>query len=124
SNGAASFLAKGGLNPTWAGPCPSRNPCSKLSARTAYAASSGRQRPLTKGRGRDRAGGVAVRQRVLCQAPSRAEALVSYPRAAVPGGKHHGYFPRTHEVEGGLTCSQWLTTLTGDSPTPSLAQPG
>ena len=27
-------------------------------------------------------------------------------------------FLRTHEVDGGLTCSQRLVTLTGESPTP------
>src|SRR5580704_2115151 len=64
--------------------------CPEILARTfhhqeRYAASVVRQRAVTKGPGKDRAGGVAVRPRVVCQAPSRAEALDVFQREGVSG---------------------------------------
>jgi len=75
----------------------------------SYAASVVRQRAVTKGPSKDRAGGVAVRPRGLCQAPRRAEASGSSAhQGASHAGKRHGDFLRSHGVWGGVTCSQWL----------------
>ena len=34
-----------------------------------------------------------------------------------------GYATRTNQVPGGIACAQWLTTLTGESPTSSRSTP-
>ena len=48
-----------------------------------------------------------------------AEGLPSAPRSAFDGSTL-----RTDTVTGGLAWAQWLTTLTGESPTPSRRLPG
>ena len=87
-----------------------------------YAASFVRQRALTKGPGKDSLGGATFRPRRYATLPSlpkhqgvRSDSLRS---------TRYGWSLRTVEVTGGFAWTQWLITLTGDSPTPSLAGPG
>lgn len=114
------FLSPGGLNPTWAGPCPSRNSCSNppsgglRSQRRAATSGDEGARQGQSGRGRS----PAV---WWCQAPSRAEALGSSTSLRRRASR---LFPPARPVLGGVTRSQWPTTLTGESPTPFRARPG
>jgi hypothetical protein len=72
----------------------------------------------TKGPGEDGAGGVAFRPGVMGQVPSATEALErSLPRS------ENGYGRGITQVFGDVTRTQWLTTLTGESPTSSDSTP-
>jgi len=102
---------KGGPNPTWAGPCSSRKPCSK-SERT-YAASLGQQWPLSEGPGKVNPGG-ATPALSACQAPEPAEALAK--RRLVRSERH----AVSSDVRRGDSWSRpdtTASTLTGESPT-------
>src|SRR5438552_7562336 len=118
-----SFLVKGGPNPTWAGPYSSRNPCSNFLFPKREVRSQ--RRPVTGG-GEGARQGQGGRGRVSasrgCQALTHAEALDRRsPRERIR------LSPRTRGVIGGVACSQWPMTLTGESPTPfqaSLDTPG
>jgi hypothetical protein len=79
-----------------------------------YEASVARQRVATEGPGEDGAGGVAFRPGVMSQVPNTDEAL---ERILPPSG--YGYGGRITQVFGDVTRTQWLTTLTGESPTSS-----
>jgi hypothetical protein len=86
-----------------------------------YAASGARQRTLTKGPGRDSSGGVTIR-------PRRYATLLSLlkhqgVRSDLLRSTRYGWSLRAVEVVGGLAWTQWLITLTGESPTPSLDGP-
>ena len=87
-----------------------------------YAASWVRQRALTKGPGKDSSGGVTFR-------PRRYATLRSLPkhqqvRSDLLRSTRYGWSLRAVEVVGDFAWTQWLITLTGESPTPSLAGPG
>ena len=87
-----------------------------------YAASCVRQRALTKGPGKDSSGGITIR-------PRRYATLPNLPkhqgvRSDLLRGTRYGWSLRAVEVTGGFAWTQWLITLTGESPTLSLAGPG
>ena len=64
----------------------------------------------------DGAGGVTFRPGVMSQAPDTAEALEwILPLSGF------GYGRGITQVLGGVTRAQWLTTLTGESPTSSIS---
>ena len=80
-----------------------------------YEARAARQRGVTKGPGENGGGGITFRPGVESQAPNTAEAperSLRLPRL--------GYGSRSAQVPGGVTPAQWLTTLTGESPTSSI----
>ena len=86
-----------------------------------YAVSGVRQRTLTKGPGKDSSGGVTIR-------PRRHATLPNLPkhqrvRSDLPRSTRYGWSLRAVEVTGDFAWTQWLITLTGESPTPSLAGP-
>ncbi len=90
--------------------------------RERYAASILRQRAVTKGPGKDSSGGATFR-------PRRHATLRSLPkhqgvRSDSLRSTGYGWSLRAVEVPGGFAWTQWLATLTGESPTPSLAAPG
>jgi hypothetical protein len=66
--------------------------------------------------GEDGAGGVTFRPGVMSQAPDTAEAL----EGILPPSRF-GYDRGITQVLGGVTRTQWLTTLTGESPTSSVS---
>jgi hypothetical protein len=110
--------SKGGLNPTWAGPCPSRNPCSNF----PHGKVCSQRRPVTDGdegarqgqNGRCRVSAQAVVPSSLtCRSTGRS----SQPAKTLPKEASR-LFLSTRRVVGGVACSQWLTALTGESPTP------
>ena len=71
-----------------------------------------------KGPGEDSAGGVTFR-------PDRGAKLRNLlkPRKGIPESSILGYDDRSGKVIGGIACAQWLTTLTGESPTSSRLTP-
>ena len=83
-----------------------------------YAASGARQRALTKGPGKDSSGGVTFRPRQHATLPNLPKH--QGVRSDSFRGTRYGWSPRAVEVTGGLAWTQWLITLTGESPTPSL----
>jgi hypothetical protein len=83
-----------------------------------YAASIARRRGVTEGPGEDGAGGVAFRPGVVSQAPEAAEAL-----ERILLRSEYGYGRGITQVFGGVTRTQWLITLTGESPTSSDSTP-
>src|SRR5689334_11862116 len=83
-----------------------------------YEASVARQRVATEGPGEDGTGGVALRPGVMSQVPNTDEAL---ERILSLSG--YGYGRGITQVSGDVTRTQWLTTLTGESPTSSDSTP-
>ena len=86
-----------------------------------YAASGARQRTLTKGPGMDSSGGVTIRPRRYATLPNLPKHQEVHPDLL--RSTRYGWSLRAVEVTGGLAWTQWLITLTGESPTPSLARP-
>ena len=91
---------------------------SPLRSRRGYAARVARRREAVKGPGEDSAGGVTFR-------PDRWAMLRNLlkPWKGIPETSILGYDVRTGKVTGGIACAQWLTTLTGESPTSSRPTP-
>jgi hypothetical protein len=87
-----------------------------------YAASFVQQWALTKGPGKDSSGGVTIRPRRYATLPNlpKHQGVRSDPLRST----RYGSSLRAVAVIGGFAWTQWLNTLTGDSPTPSLAEPG
>jgi hypothetical protein len=87
-----------------------------------YAASFVQQWVLTKGPGKDSSGGVTFRPRRYATLPSppKHQGVRSDPLRST----RYGGSLRAVEVTGGFAWTQWLITLTGESPTLSLAGPG
>jgi hypothetical protein len=85
-----------------------------------YAASIVRQRAVTEGLGKDGLGGITFRPGRQATPPERAEALPFPPRKLLATTRY-GWSSRADTVSGGLAWTQWLATLTGESPTSSLA---
>ena len=87
-----------------------------------YAASVVQQWAATKGPGKDSSGGATFR-------PRRYATFLSLPkhekvRSDPLRSTRYGWLLRTVEVAGGFAWTQWLITLTGESPTLSLAERG
>jgi hypothetical protein len=95
-------------------------------------------RTFPTGKGRQPASGGDVRRRrgqartvreesrfglVACAKPPSRPKHRGVPVNS-PRGTRYGWSPRTNGVAGGLAWTQWLTTLTGESPTPSSAATG
>ena len=99
--------------------------CTEVLARTLkerYAASVARQRTATKGPGKDSSGGATFRPGRCATPPSRLKHCGRQRTTA--RNPCYGRGLRTVRVSGGLAWTQWLTMLTGESPTPSLLTPG
>jgi hypothetical protein len=71
-----------------------------------------------KGPGEDSAGGVTFRPGWWAKLRNLLK-----PRKGFPEMSKLGYVIRTNQVAGGIACAQWLTTLTGESPTSSRSTP-
>jgi hypothetical protein len=83
-------------------------------SRGRYEARVARQRVAAKGPGEDSEGGVTIRQGWETTFRNLTKSWQGRPaRPAL------GYGPRPTQVLGGITHTQWLTTLTGESPTSS-----
>jgi hypothetical protein len=104
-----SLSLKGGVNPTWAGPCLSRNPCSNF----LYGKLCSQRRPATGGdggarqgqNGRGRASAQAVCAKLLVVRKHRA---TFHPAKASTKESVTALFPTSRRVIVGVTCSQRL----------------
>lgn len=121
----SKFLCeKGGPNSTWAGPCPFRNPCSNLVTR--YAASGGSATTVDEGARQGQDGRCHDSASQWCQAPNGDEALGNgrdlNPSGRIRAGSFRIDVSRSVDsacgVCGDVACSQGLTSLTDESPTP------
>jgi hypothetical protein len=108
-------------NPTRAGPCPCGNPCSNFpqgkvrsQRRTAMAADGGARQGQF---GRSHVFGPSEVPRSVARRSTGAS-------ADALRGTRYGWSPRLDGVTGGFAWTQWLTTLTGESPTPSPGNRG
>jgi hypothetical protein len=98
--------------------------CTEVLARTPrkgrYAASVAQQWAVTEGPGKDGAGGATFRPGRGAKFPNPGSlgAVGKFPAAAFQVGVLR--LPIWSDtVTGGLACTQWSFTLTGESPTPS-----
>jgi hypothetical protein len=115
-------LHKGGRNPTWAGPCLSRNPCSNPPHRGRCGGLRSQLRPVTDVDEGARQGQFG-RRHMGSEWCAKLQAVPKHWAAHAARGKRvRVAFPETFRVVHGVTCSQWLTSLTGENPTPSRSR--
>ena len=106
------------LNPTCAG--PSRHGNSHSNLERGYEARVERQQSASKGPGEDDSGGITFRLGWWAKPPSRMKPWESNP---LSHASRLGYGVWAIRVTGGVAWIQWLTTLTGESPTSSAEGP-